>query len=120
MLLLLVCTRENLKKRVLTPFYKTFPMWTVLEGATTGCLLPRPQGSTATYANFIFYSKNLERKYFCEFDENGTIIEDPTKYFLCNLPVQQHVTGQSVRFVTNTFWSLFTADEITEMKDILV
>lgn len=96
---------------------QNFPMWTVLEGATTGCLLPRPYGSTAhPYANFIFYSKNLERKYFCEFDENGTIIEDPTKYFLCNLPVQQHVEGQSVRFVTNTFWSLFTADEITEIE----
>ncbi|NCA80700.1 MAG: hypothetical protein EOM76_11060, partial [Sphingobacteriia bacterium] len=60
---------------------QNFPMWTVLEGATTGCLLPRPEGSTVSaYANFIFYSKNLERKYFCEFDENGTIIEDPTKY----------------------------------------
>ena len=94
-----------------------FPMWKVLEGASTGCLLPRPQGSTANaYANFVFYSKNLERKYFCEFDENGTIIENPTKYFLCNLPVQQHVSGQSIRFVTNTFWSLFTADEIIEIE----
>ena len=92
-------------------------MWTVLEGATTGCLLPRPYGSTANAAaNFVFYSKNLGRKYFCEFDENGTIIEDPTKYFLCNLPVQQHVSGQSVRFVTNTFWSLFTVDEISEIE----
>lgn len=94
-----------------------FPMWTVLDGATTGCLLPRPQGSTvSTFANFIFYSKNLERKYFCEFDSNGTIIEDPTKYFLCNLPVQQYVSGQTIRFVTNTFWSLFTADEISEIE----
>ena len=96
---------------------QNFPMWTVLEGATTGCLLPRPQGSTAiSDANFIFYSKNLERKYFCEFDENGTIIEDPEKYFICNLPVQQYVTGQSVRFVTNAFWSLFTANEISEIE----
>ena len=96
---------------------QNFPMWTVLEGATTGCLLPRPQGSTVNaYANFIFYSKNLERKYFCEFDENGTIIEDPTKYFLCNLPVQQYVSGQTIRFVGNTFFSLFTAEEITEIQ----
>ena len=96
---------------------QNFPMWTVLNGATTGCLLPRPYGSTVNeYANFIFYSKNLERKYFCEFDENGTIIEDPTKYFLCNLPVQQYVSGQSIRFVTNTFWSLFTAAEITKIE----
>ena len=92
-------------------------MWKVLEGATTGCLLPRPYGSAAhPFANFVFVSKSLERKYFCEFDENGTIIEDPTKYFLCNLPVQQHISGQSVRFVTNTFWSLFTANEITEIE----
>ena len=96
---------------------QNFPMWTVLSGATTGCLLPRPQGSTVNdYANFIFYSKNLERKYFCEFDENGTIIEDPTKYFLCNLPVQQYVSCQTIRFVTNTFWSLFTANEISEIQ----
>ena len=96
---------------------QNFPMWKVKDGATTGCLLPRPQGSTVrTNANFIFYSKNLERKYFCEFDANGTIIEDPTKYFLCNLPVQQYVSGQTIRFVTNTFWSLFTANEITEIE----
>src|SRR5574344_446764 len=96
---------------------QNFPMWKVLEGASTGCLLPRPQGSTAVAnANFVFYSKNLERKYFCEFDENGTIIEDPTKYFICNLPVQQYVTGQSIRFVTNAFWSLFTANEISEIE----
>lgn len=91
-----------------------FPMWTVLDGASTGCLLPT--SSLSSYANFIFYSTNLERKYFCEFDENGTIIENPTKYFLCNLPVQQYVTGQSVRFVTNAFWSLFTANEISEIE----
>ena len=96
---------------------QNFPMWTVLDGATTGCLLPRPQGSTVNdYANFIFYSKNLERKYFCEFDSNGTIIEDPAKYFLCNLPIQQYVSGQTIRFVTNTFWSLFTAAEISEIE----
>jgi hypothetical protein len=68
-----------------------FPMWTVLEGASTGCLLPMvSQINENLYGkgSFWFYSKNLERKYFCEFDENGTIIEDPTKYFLCNLPVQ--------------------------------
>ena len=96
---------------------QNFPMWTVLSGATTGCLLPRPQGSTVRdNANFIFYSKNLERKYFCEFDSNGTIIEDPTKYFLCNLPVQQYVRGQTIRFVTNSFQSLFTAKEISEIE----
>ena len=94
-----------------------FPMWTVLSGATTGCLLPRPQGSTVnTNANFIFYSTNLERKYFCEFDADRNIIEDPTKYFLCNLPVQQYVSGQTIRFVTNSFWSLFTAKEISEIE----
>ena len=38
---------------------KNFPMWTVLEGATTGCLLPAT--SASTLANFRFRSMQLER-----------------------------------------------------------
>lgn len=63
-----------------------FPMWKVLEGATTGCLRPITDGVVNSRGNFIFVSGLLDPKKFCEFDENG-IIEDPTKYFICNLPV---------------------------------
>ena len=61
-----------------------FPMWKVLDGSTTGCL--RPITTPNTRGNFVFVSSLLDPKKFCEFDENG-IIEDPTKYFICNLPV---------------------------------
>jgi len=92
---------------------KNFPMWTVLEGASTGCLLPMvSQANENLYGkgSFWFYSKNLERKYFCEFDENGTIIEDPTKYFLCNLPVQNISHANIyVRFYDLTFKNNYTA-----------
>ena len=64
-----------------------FPMWTVLEGATTGCLRPIKVDSANTSGNFIFVSGLLDPKKFCEFDINNNIIEDPTKYFICNLPV---------------------------------
>jgi len=91
---------------------QNFPMWTVLEGATTGCLLPmKTQTNVAKYLNgsFRFYSKNLEPKYFCEFDENG-IIEDPTKYFICNLPIEtiEHPNIQ-VKFEDLTFKNNYTA-----------
>ena len=62
-----------------------FPMWKVLDGATTGCL--RPITSPNSRGNFIFVSALLDPKKFCEFDENNNPIEDPTKYFICNLPV---------------------------------
>jgi hypothetical protein len=89
-----------------------FPMWTVLEGATTGCLLPMvSQANVSLYTNgsFQFYSTLLNPKYFCEFDENG-IIEDPTKYFICNLPVENisHVNIY-VRFMDLTFKDNYTA-----------
>lgn len=62
-----------------------FPMWKVFDGATTGCL--RPITSVNARGNFIFVSGLLDPKKFCEFDINDNIIEDPTKYFICNLPV---------------------------------
>jgi hypothetical protein len=90
-----------------------FSMWKVLEGATTGCLLPMvSQANVSLYTNgsFRFYSKLLNPKYFCEFDENGTIIEDPTKYFLCNLPVQNISHANIyVRFEDLTFKDNYTA-----------
>ena len=64
-----------------------FPMWKVLEGATTGCLRPITINVPNTRGNFIFFSGLLDPKKFCEFDINNNIIEDPTKYFICNLPV---------------------------------
>lgn len=62
-----------------------FPMWKVLEGATTGCL--KPVTAPHPYGNFVFVSSLLNPKKFCEFDENDNIIEDSSKYFICNLPV---------------------------------
>ena len=63
------------------------------------------------YGSFDFYSTNLEPNKFCEFDENG-IIEDPTKYFICNLPVEtiSH-TNIQVRFRDLTFKNNYTAEQ---------
>lgn len=101
---------------------QNFPMWTVLEGATTGCLLPmKNQTNVGIYLNgsFRFYSKNLERKYFCEFDENG-IIEDPTKYFICNLPIETETHANiQVKIEDLTFKNQFTAEEQTAIQGYL-
>ena len=91
---------------------QNFPMWKVKEGATTGCLLPmKTQANVANYLNgsFDFYSTNLEPNKFCKFDENG-IIEDPSKYFICNLPFEtiSH-TNIQVRFRDLTFKDNYTA-----------
>ena len=101
---------------------QNFPMWTVLEGATTGCLLPmNEQTNVNTYAigRFDFFSTNLEAKYFCEFDENG-IIENPTKYFICNLPFEiiSHV-DLAVRFNDLTFKNNYTAAQQSAIKAYL-
>lgn len=64
-----------------------FPMWKVLEGATTGCLKPITDGVVNSRGDFRFVSALLDPKKFCEFDVNNNIIEDPSKYFICNLPV---------------------------------
>ena len=85
-------------------------MWTVIGGATTGCLLPMRTANTDNYVygSFLFYSPNLEPKYFCEFDENG-IIKDPTKYFICNLPIEVNTHANIyVRFVDLTFKNYYT------------
>ena len=93
---------------------QNFPMWKVKEGATTGCLLPmKTQTNINFYLNgsFDFHSKNLEPNLFCEFDENG-IIEDPTKYFICNLPIEtiSH-TNIQVRFRDLTFKDNYTSEQ---------
>ena len=91
---------------------QNFPMWKVKEGATTGCLLPmKTQTNVANYLNgsFRFYSTNLEANLFCEFDENG-IIEDATKYFICNLPIETETHANiQVKFEDLTFKNYFTA-----------
>ena len=101
---------------------QNFPMWKVKEGATTGCLLPmKTQTNVANYLNgsFRFYSTNLEANLFCEFDENGRI-EDPTKYFICNLPIETetHVNIQ-VKFEDLTFKNYFTAEQQTDIQNYL-
>ena len=101
---------------------QNFPMWKVKEDATTGCLLPmKTQANVAAYLNgsFRFYSTNLEPNLFCEFDENG-IIEDPTKYFICNLPIEtiSHANIQ-VKFEDLTFKNQFTAEEQTAIQGYL-
>ena len=101
---------------------RNFPMWTVLEGATTGCLLPmKNQANVSNYLNgsFRFYSKNLEPKRFCEFDENG-IIKDATKYFICNLPIETETHANiQVKFEDLTFKNYFTAEQQTAIKNYL-
>ena len=100
---------------------KNFPMWTVLEGATTGCLLPMTTTNVNNYTigSFLFYSSNLEPKYFCEFDENG-IIEDPAKYFICNLPVEIYTHANIyVRFVDLTFKNNYTEAQKMDIRAYL-
>ena len=103
-----MCNFRNSGWRML----QNFPMWKVKEGATTGCLLPmKTQTNVANYLNgsFRFYSTNLEPNLFCEFDENG-IIEDPTKYFICNLPIETETHANiQVKFEDLTFKNYFTA-----------
>lgn len=99
-----------------------FPMWKVLEGATTGCLLPMTtQTNVAIYTNgsFRFYSTSLNPTLFCEFDENG-IIEDPTKYFICNLPFEINTHANIfVKFDDLTFKNYFTAEQINVINAYL-
>lgn len=101
---------------------QNFPMWKVIGSATTGCLLPmNTQTNVNNYLSgaFDFYSTNLEPNKFCEFDENG-IIEDPTKYFICNLPFEtiSH-TNIQVRFRDLTFKNNFTAEQQSAISTYL-
>lgn len=94
---------------------KNFPMWTVLEGASTGCLLPAK--SAHPYANFRFYSMQLERSNFALFDELGNMDFRPDKSFVANLPVLPTdefgnvIVPQSITFEDTTFKNQFTEDE---------
>ena len=108
-------TSAGLHSGFQTPAYnmlQNFPMWKVIGSATTGCLLPmKTQTNVAVYlqGSFDFYSTKLEPNKFCEFDENG-IIEDATKYFICNLPFETIAhTNIHVWFRDLTFKNYFTA-----------
>ena len=113
-----MCNFRNSGWRML----QNFPMWKVKEGATTGCLLPmKTQTNVANYLNgsFRFYSTNLEPNKFCEFDENG-IIEDPTKYFICNLPIETETHANiQVKFEDLTFKNNYTQAQQIDIKAYL-
>lgn len=87
---------------------RNFPMWTVLEGASYGCL--KPMTAYSTRGNFRFVSTNLEREYFAQFDELGELILDPTLTFIANLPIET-VTGATITFDDKTFKDKFTSAE---------
>lgn len=97
---------------------RNFPMWTVLEGASTGCLRPAEQASSR--ANFIFYSNQLEGKYFAQFDANGNIDLDPTKTFVANLPFLPGNVAQKITFEDKTFVNQFTWAEQDAIEDLVV
>ena len=87
---------------------RNFPMWTVLSGASYGCL--KPMTVYSTRGNFRFVSTNLERDYFAQFDELGEPILDPTLTFVANLPIET-VTGATITFDDKTFKNKFTSAE---------
>ena len=95
---------------------KNFPMWTVLEGATTGCLLPAT--SASIYANFNFHSLQLERSNFAIFN-NGVIDTDPTKSFVANLPILSGTIVQSITFQDTTFKNQFTENERLQIISVI-
>ena len=97
---------------------RNFPMWTVLDGADTGCL--RPAAGANSQANFIFYSNQLEGEYFAQFDANGNIDLDPTKTFVANLPFLPGNVAQTITFDDTTFKNQFTAEERTQIEDLVV
>ena len=97
---------------------RNFPMWTVLDGADTGCL--RPAASASSYANFIFYSNQLEGRYFAQFDANGNIDLDPTKTFVANLPFLPGNVAQKITFDDKTFVNQFTPAEQDAIEDLVV
>ena len=113
-----MCNFRNSGWRML----QNFPMWKVKEGATTGCLLPmKTQTNVANYLNgsFRFYSTNLEPNKFCEFDENG-IIEDPNKYFICNLPIETETHANiQVKFEDLTFKNNYTSAQQSAIQRYL-
>ncbi len=97
---------------------RNFPMWTVLDGADTGCLRPAQNANAA--ANFIFYSNQLEGKYFAKFDANGNLDLDPTNTFVANLPFLPGNVAQKITFDDKTFVNQFTWAEQDAIEDLVV
>ena len=91
-------------------------MWTVLSGASYGCL--KPMTVYSTRGNFRFVSTNLERDYFAQFDELGELILDPTLTFVANLPIET-VTGATITFDDKTFKNKFTSAEQGKIVDLV-
>jgi hypothetical protein len=102
------CGRHGFNKEDWTVL-RNFPMWTVLEGASTGCL--RPAEAANSNANFVFYSNQLDGEYFAQFDANGNIDLDPTNTFVANLPFLPGNVAQTITFDDKTFKNQFTAGE---------
>ena len=102
---------------------KNFPLWTVLEGATTGCLRPLQVANTS--GSFLFSSLQLERSNFALFNA-GVIDTDPTKSFVANLPILPTdingdvIVPQSITFQDKTFYLQFTEDEQDAIEDLVV
>ena len=95
---------------------KNFPLWTVLEGAATGCLLPAT--SASALANFRFWSMQLERSNFAVFND-GVIDTDPTKSFVANLPILSGTVVQSIKFEDTTFKNQFTENEKSQIISVI-
>ena len=95
---------------------KNFPLWTVIGGATTGCLLPAT--SASALANFNFWSMQLERSNFALFN-SGVIDNDPTKSFVANLPILSGSIVQSITFEDTTFKNQFTENEQSQIISVI-
>ena len=108
-----------------------FPMWKIISGVNNwtnpisslnydcGCL--KPIIAKNLWGSFTFVSSKLNPKKFCEFDINGNIIEDPTKFFICNLPAVDPLMTQKVSFITGSanFKNWFTPTQRTKIGDYL-
>lgn len=95
---------------------KNFPLWTVIGGATTGCLLRAT--SPSALANFRFWSMQLERSNFALFN-NGVIDNDPAKSFVANLPILSGSIVQSITFEDTTFKNQFTENERLQIISVI-
>ena len=59
-------------------------------------------------------------EYFAQFDANGNLDLDPTKTFVANLPFLSGNVAQTITFDDTTFKNQFTAEERTQIEDLVV
>ena len=95
---------------------KNFPMWTVIGGASTGCL--RPLQAASTSGSFVFSSLQLERSNFAIFN-GGVIDNDPAKSFVANLPILSGAIVQTIKFEDTTFKNQFTENERSQIVSVI-